>query len=78
MTTCGGSSRCCRMCRCTGRNRLRPTTTVTDSPARLPPFVGRFDQVMRAWEADPPPVLKSGQRRIGKTQVADDGFTIGE
>lgn len=45
------------------------TAAVTQSPTRLPPIVGRFDQVVRAWEADPPPVLKSGPRRVGKAQV---------
>ncbi len=49
---------------------VKPATIgIGDSAARLPSIVGRFDQVLRAWEADPPPVLKSGQRRIGKTQI---------
>lgn len=48
-----------------------------DSPSRLPSIVGQFDQVMRAWESEPPPVLKTGGRRIGKTQVRATAKALG-
>jgi hypothetical protein len=56
----------------------RPDITTTgDSRERLPSIVGQFGQVMRAWESEPPPVLKSGGRRIGKTQVRATAKVLG-
>lgn len=48
----------------------RPPVSAADLSAhRLPPFVAAFDRTIAQWEAEPPPVLKNGDIRIGKTQV---------
>ncbi len=48
------------------RPAIRPTG---ETPRRLPSFVATFDRTVAQWEAEPPPALKNGNMRIGKTQV---------
>ncbi len=48
----------------------RPGTgTTVASSARIPSIVAASEQILRRWEVEPPPVLKNGERRIGKAQV---------
>lgn len=48
----------------------RPSTAASgESARRLPLFVAAFDRTIAHWESEPPPVLKNGDMRVGKTQI---------
>ena len=50
---------------------------VRDAGERLPPVVIALDQALRAWEANPPTVLKNDDPRLGKSDVKATARTLG-
>ncbi len=50
---------------------------VDTAQTRLPAVVGVLDQAMRAWQSNPPAVLKNGDPRIGKTDIRATAKALG-
>ncbi|MCZ7631516.1 MAG: hypothetical protein M5U19_21765 [Microthrixaceae bacterium] len=43
-----------------------PSAPVTDAEPMVPTLVATYDRALRHWHQTPPPVLKSGEMRLGK------------
>jgi len=54
-----------------------PVCEVDTTGPPAPPIVGVIDQLLRAWETEPPPAMKSSEPRLAKTVIRAASKAIG-